>query len=164
MSRKRTLLAVVVAMTLAGCTTEPAPAPTPTANTVSDYTKIINTTKPKFEESADDDLCYIDIIMKPGSDQAADCITLASDIVSSVTRIKTRFEELGTGEAPDEISTLVVNTHHLAEAFLEDEGFDVHARCEDSASDECVAAVNSTIMAAAEVILPQIEKWEPHLP
>ena len=163
MSRKRTLLAVVVAMTLAGCTPEPAPAPTPTAHTVSDYTKIINTTKPKFEEAADDDLCLVDIIMKPGSDEASDCITLATDTVNSMTRVKTRFEELGVDEAPTEIATLVTNTHHMATVFLDSEDFNVRGACEDPASDECATAAGGVIMAAKDTILPQVEEWEPHL-
>lgn len=163
MSRKPTPLAAVVAMTLAGCAAEPEPATTPTANTVSDYATIINTTKPKFEEASRDDLCYIDIILNPGSDEASDCITLAVDIVNSMTRIKTRFEELGPTEAPDEISALVVNTNHMAVAFVEDENLDVRAACEDPASDECATAAGGVIMAAKDTILPQIEEWEPHL-
>lgn len=163
MSRKRTLLAVVVAMTLAGCTPEPAPTPTPTANTVSDYTKIINTTKPKFEEAADADLCILEVIMEPHSNKASDCITLATDTVNSMTRIKTRFEELDVDEAPTEIATLVTNTHHMAAVFLDSEDFNVRAACEDPASDECATAAGGVIMAAKDTILPQIEEWEPHL-
>lgn len=162
MSRKPTLLAAVVAMTLAGCGAEPEPAPTPTANTVSDYAKIINTTKPKFEAASQDDLCYIEIIMRPGSEEASDCITLASDLVSSVTRIKTRFEELGVDEAPDEIATLVASTARLAEVFLDDENFNVRKACEDDSSDDCATTVGAVIMAAKDTILPQIEEWEPH--
>lgn len=161
---RRKLTAALAVLVLTGCAGETEPAATPTANTVSDYATIINTTKPKFEEAARDDLCYIDIIMKPGSDEASDCITLAIDIVNSMTRIKTRFEELGPTEAPDEISTLVVNTNHMAVAFLEDENFDVRAACEDRASDECAGTTNAVIRVAGDVVLPRIEEWEPHLP
>lgn len=164
---RRSLTATIVAttLTLAACDggAPPQAAPSPTANTVTDYTTIINTTKPKFEEAADDDLCIIDIIMKPDSDEASDCITLAGDIVNSMTRIKTRFEELGPTDAPDEISILVVNTQHMAISFLEDENFAVRAACEDRASDECATAVGGVIKVADELILPQMEEWEPHL-
>lgn len=156
-------VSAVGALLVAGCAGSPDVEPQETIRpaTADDYAAVVESAAPAIELAAEDQGCFLDIVLGPDTEEARECINRASVAVSAMQAIQDQFDELGWPDAPPEIFNIGSRMHLAAVLITDEDGeFNVDRDCSDPSSDDCASTAGAVIKAMGDTVEPLLADWD----